>query len=76
MMVSYAGLTRVSIDLREKRFQMKMGCRVKPGNDAGRFTSCQRRRYFKDALSASNASFRGGRSSLTAFQIIEASTRW
>ena len=32
--------------------------------------------YFKDALSASSASLSGGRSSLTAFQIIEASTRW
>jgi hypothetical protein len=30
---SYAGLTRVSIDLR-KSLSMRMDCRVKPGNDA------------------------------------------
>jgi hypothetical protein len=30
---SYAGLTRVSIDLQEKRFSKRMDCRVKPGND-------------------------------------------
>jgi hypothetical protein len=30
---SYAGLTRVSIHLRIKRFQKRMDCRVKPGND-------------------------------------------
>jgi hypothetical protein len=29
---SYAGLTRVSIDLR-KNLAKKMDCRVKPGND-------------------------------------------
>ena len=29
---SYAGSTRVSIDLRKQPFQM-MDCRVKPGND-------------------------------------------
>jgi len=32
--MSYAGLTRVSIDLQEMRFPKRMGCRVKPGNDA------------------------------------------
>jgi len=31
--LSYAGLTRVSIDLRKKRFSKGMDCRVKPGND-------------------------------------------
>ena len=31
--VSYAGLTRVSIHLREMRLPKGMGCRVKPGND-------------------------------------------
>jgi hypothetical protein len=30
---SYAGLTRVSIDLRKMHFSKKMDCRVKPGND-------------------------------------------
>jgi hypothetical protein len=30
---SYAGLTRVSIHLREKVLAKKMDCRVKPGND-------------------------------------------
>jgi hypothetical protein len=30
---SYAGLTRVSIELRKKHFVRMMGCRVKPGND-------------------------------------------
>jgi hypothetical protein len=34
---SYAGLTRVSITLREKGLAKKMDCRVKPGNDVGRF---------------------------------------
>jgi hypothetical protein len=32
MMMSYAGLTRVPIDL-WKNLQKKMDCRVKPGND-------------------------------------------
>jgi hypothetical protein len=33
---SYAGLTRVSIHLRKKRFLRRgMDCRVKPGNDEG-----------------------------------------
>src|SRR4051812_31076502 len=35
---SYAGLTRVSIDLR-KSLSKWMDCRVKPGNDEGTFVS-------------------------------------
>jgi hypothetical protein len=31
---SYAGLTRVSIDLHKSIFRSAMDCRVKPGNDA------------------------------------------
>jgi len=34
--VSYAGLTRVSIDLRKEHFSKVMDCRVKPGNDGRR----------------------------------------
>jgi hypothetical protein len=30
---SYAGLTRVSINLRKTISSKRMGCRVKPGND-------------------------------------------
>ena len=30
---SYAGSTRVSIDLHNKLFSKQMDCRVKPGND-------------------------------------------
>jgi hypothetical protein len=33
MVMSYAGLTRVSIALRKKLLRKKMDCRVKPGND-------------------------------------------
>jgi hypothetical protein len=32
---SYAGLTRVSIDLHKDHFSKEMDCRVKPGNDEG-----------------------------------------
>jgi hypothetical protein len=31
--LSYAGLTRVSINLHKKRFRKGMDCRVKRGND-------------------------------------------
>src|SRR5258706_4924195 len=32
---SYAGSTRVSINLRKEHFSEQMDCRVKPGNDSG-----------------------------------------
>jgi hypothetical protein len=52
---SYAGLTRVSIDLRKEFFEM-MDCRVEPGNDEtvdnsqeGRADNDNRRRYINPA---------------------------
>ena len=60
------------------RIQERAGVRLRLGRvtDVRILLFAVARIYFKDSLSASSASLSGGKSSSTAFQMIEASTRW